>query len=398
MRYLICLIITSFLFSNSIWSQEDDISQEKWNNIVDYANAKVTLAYLDHLFKSNSLKKENDRKAFIDTLKPKLESSSLKAPVSYDTIRALMDSNFKLTFEKLSSKIDSVKLKPHVLDTLFIALQNGLTGIQKNEIYNSSLVKTLKKEIRNYSEIKPEADSMASFTPKSATIKARQNLSILNLSNILIGILTLSLFLLIYMVIKKGKEINSLERDLDRKRKESEFEKLSAAAGNQGGSRRVDMRIKQLEKELKEARETIISMERLANNSESELHSESAVVVEFDVPKAPPAPKEFYAGKPTQERKFTEVLDKIKEQETVFKLTFTDSSRTQASFEVILASEFMQRQITNSPDDFLYRVCNNANSNQDFTRDIITERKGIAHLRDGVWVVDENDKALIKFQ
>jgi len=108
--------------------------------------------------------------------------------------------------------------------------------------------------------------------------------------------------------------------------------------------------------------------------------------------------KEFFAGKPTPDRRFVEVTDKVIEQETVFKFNYSDESESTASFEVILASDFMKKEITNAPDDYLYRVCNNANSNQDFRREIITERKGIAHFRDGYWVVDELEKALIKFQ
>lgn len=392
MRYLICFILTSVLFSNSIWAQEEDIPQEKWNDIVDYTNAKATMTYLDGYTLSKAIKEEII--FYESTLKPKLELSSLKAPVSFYTIQLLMDSHFKKTFEKLTSQIELVKREPHVLDTLYNTLQDVLKEVNLEESQRNSLVNTLKAEINKSSKVNPQADPMAGFTPKTEIREERQDSSIINLSNIVIGTLILLIFFLVYLIIKKGKRIGYLEYDLGRLRRDSQFEKL-AVTGNRNVSGKAKRRIQELERELQEAK---AFNERLVNESKKEIDSESAVVVEFDVPNPSPAPQEFYAGKPTPERKFPELSDKIKEQETVFKFTFTDSSRAKASFEVILASEFMKRQIINSPDDFLYRVCNNSNSNQDFRREIVTERKGIAQLRDGVWVVDENDKALIKFQ
>ena len=392
MRYLICLILTSILFSNSIWAQEADIPQEKWNDIVDYANAKATMTYLDVYTLSKALKEEIN--FYESTLKPKLELSSLKAPVSYSTIQLLMESHFKKTFEKLTSQIDLVKSKPRELDTLYNTLHGVLKDVNLEESQRNSLINRLKTEINKSSNIKSQEDPMAGFTPKTEIGEERQKPSIINISNIVIGTLILLTFFLAYLIIKRGKRISSLEYDLGRLRRDSQFGKL-AVTGNRNVSGKAKMRIQELERELQEAKEFI---ERLLNESKKEIGSESAVVVEFDVPTPPPAPKEFYAGKPTTDRKFAEVSDKIKEQETVFKFTFTDSSRTKAFFEVIIASEFMKRQIINAPDDFLYRVCNNSNSNQDFRREVVTERKGIAQLREGVWVVDENDKALIKFQ
>ena len=52
----------------------------------------------------------------------------------------------------------------------------------------------------------------------------------------------------------------------------------------------------------------------------------------------------------------------------------------------------------NSPDTYLYPVCKPENSNQNYSGEIITTKRGVAHKVDGKWKVNEEDKATIKFQ
>tara|TARA_R110000744_G_scaffold274204_1_gene387359 strand:+ start:35 stop:667 length:633 start_codon:yes stop_codon:yes gene_type:complete len=109
------------------------------------------------------------------------------------------------------------------------------------------------------------------------------------------------------------------------------------------------------------------------------------------------APKVFYSGKPTTEGKFSPVSSSPLSGQTIYKLFVNEDGLT-ADFEIELVDQFITREVTNAPDEYLYRVCNQENSNKDFSREIITTKKGLAVLIDGNWVVKEANKATIKFQ
>lgn len=394
MRYLISLILTCLLFSNSIWAQESEIPQEKWNAIVDYTNAKVTLAYIESYHKTNKPNKE-DNIYFEDTLKPILTENHIESPTSFNTLRTQMAPHFQKTFNNLTSTIEGAKKKSRVLDTLYNTLQAGLKKVQKEEIYNSHSIQILKSEINEFLKDIPNEKILQIDDSNWNPTETRSKTKLFTLSNIIMGVLILLLVILIIMVIAQDKTIKSQKNKLERVQKGPQSNELNTSPNPQFNER-SESRFKELERKLRQAEEdNKILVGRLKRETEPDVISQE---IDLGPPNPLPISTTFYSGKPTPDRKFLEVTDKIRDQETIFKFTFTDSSRTKASFEVILASDFMKRQITNAPDDFLYRVCNNTNTNQDFRREIITERKGIAHLRNDVWAVDEDDKALIRFQ
>lgn len=106
----------------------------------------------------------------------------------------------------------------------------------------------------------------------------------------------------------------------------------------------------------------------------------------------------FYAGKPTENKMFTDIRNEPDPNSTIFKLSYLENNPEKAEFEVLLVDDFMTKNITNLPDDYLFRVCYHENSNHDFRREIITTKKGVAERIDGKWIVRENNKATIKFQ
>ena len=111
----------------------------------------------------------------------------------------------------------------------------------------------------------------------------------------------------------------------------------------------------------------------------------------------PKVPQILYSGKPTTDSKFFPVSSSPLSGQTIYKLNVHEDGLT-ADFEIELVDQFITREVTNAPDEYLYRVCNQENSNKDFSREIITTKKGLAILIDGNWVVQEANKATIKFQ
>ena len=105
----------------------------------------------------------------------------------------------------------------------------------------------------------------------------------------------------------------------------------------------------------------------------------------------------LYAGKPSDANTFSAVSSQQDEHRSIFKLILENKEAESAKFEVV-ENEYIMKMIANSPDTYLYSVCNPENSNQNFDGRILTTKKGIAYLADGEWRVNDEDKATIKFQ
>ena len=108
-------------------------------------------------------------------------------------------------------------------------------------------------------------------------------------------------------------------------------------------------------------------------------------------------PVSFFAEKATEDRTFSSVSDQKNEHRSIFKLSLENEQAETAQFEVI-DSDFILKMAANSPDTYLYTVCKPENSNQNFTSEIVTTKKGVAHKVDGKWQVKDENKAKIKFQ
>ncbi|WP_159039984.1 hypothetical protein [Christiangramia fulva] len=105
----------------------------------------------------------------------------------------------------------------------------------------------------------------------------------------------------------------------------------------------------------------------------------------------------FYSEKANENKIFTSVSEQKNEYKSIFKLILDNIDSDKAAFEIV-DSDFVLRMAANSPDTYLYPVCKPENSNQNYSSEIITTKRGIAHKVDGKWQVNEQDKATIKFQ
>jgi hypothetical protein len=108
-------------------------------------------------------------------------------------------------------------------------------------------------------------------------------------------------------------------------------------------------------------------------------------------------PITLFAEKATDDKIFTSVSNQKNEHKSIFKLILDNSDSEKAKFEIV-DSDFILKMAANSPDTYLYPVCKPENSNQNYSGEIVTTKRGIAHKVDGKWKVNEEDKATIKFQ
>lgn len=397
MRFRNFMFFTFILFCVSLFAQEKSIAENDWNSVVDYSNTKVTLVYIDNLLKT-SKQTEDEISYFNNTLKLKLSESSLENPISFDSLSVLMNPKFERTFKNLSFKINSVKNEPNDIDSLFNLIKTVLVEVKKEELYDSEALMKLREEVHQFT-ISQSSEVTEDIVPSVVINQARtsdRGNSIFSLSNIIILTLFILWMVFLFRSIKKGKKIRKLGNKIENLKKSQSNNTYADINSN---------KIKRLEREKTELlKENMLLQNKIKENhkSDSQRNASDNTVTwqKLDQPKLNnlSKPKNFYSGKPNSNREFNQITQEAEDQETVFKFTYTDNTQTTAEFEVVIVSEFMKRQIINAPDDFLYRVCNNVNSNQEFQRDIITERKGKAVFSNGVWIVDENDQALIKFQ
>lgn len=392
MRNLIILIF-SCLFLSFLHGQSNPISDEKWSAMVDHTNANVTKNYIE----SVSLTKK-DSLYYLDNLKVRLNESSINSPLPFDSLEIYLKQEFERTFEKVSFKINEVKTKEKDLDTLFVAIGTILKGVKDEQLIDSQPLALLRTDIEGYINptVEENVENISNVNAKSEVIPKRGE-SIFTLSNAAIVFLFALLIFFIVRSINKGKKIRKLEASIEKKREELVTAKSIDIPKLKNEINSLNEEKASLENKLKKVKYN--SNHNFNSSSPStNLENETEKTKVWETPKSKPVLTSFYAGKSNLDRIFVKTTQEVLDQETVFKFTYIDSTKTSAEFEVVLVSDFMKRQIINSPDDFLYRVCNNANSNQEFQRDINTERKGLARLINGEWVVNEADKALIKFQ
>ncbi|WP_225034704.1 hypothetical protein [Winogradskyella sp. SM1960] len=392
MRNIIILIF-SCLFLSFLHGQSNPISDEKWSAIVDHTNANVTKNYIE----SVSLTRE-DSSYYLENLKERLNESSFNSPLPFDSLEIYLKQEFERTFEKVSFKINETKTKEKDLDTLFVAIGTILKDVKEEQLIDSEPLSKLRTDIEGYINptVEENVQNISNVIAKSEVIPKRGE-SIFTLSNAAIVFLFALLVFFIVRSINKGKKIRKLEASIEEKRNEINKKSFKIPELNTKIDK-LQKKIKGLESDLSKVKSTPNQNFNSSSSSSSSFENKADNTRVWNTVVSEPVLTSFYAGKPSPNRVFVNTTKEILDQETVFKFTYIDSTKTSAEFEVILVSDFMMRQIINSPDDFLYRVCNNANSNQEFQRNIKTERKGLARLVNGEWVVKETDKALIQFQ
>ena len=136
---------------------------------------------------------------------------------------------------------------------------------------------------------------------------------------------------------------------------------------------------------------------QLKNNDEKSLEISLSTENSNSNPEPTEEPVNLYAEKADEHGTFSQVSEQKNDHKSIFKFYLHDKNDDTAHFEII-DSNFILKMVANSPDIYLYTVCKPENNNQNFTGEIITTQRGIAHRVEGYWKLQDENKAIIKFQ
>lgn len=389
-----------------------EISQEHWFDIVDYVNAKATYQYLFDL--SNNAPKglsTKDLKVFQKTVAPELESVQLEEPFySFDDLeRLLSENNFSQTLDGLSRKIEDLKSEKLVLDEFYEKVKlvftnkNAVNEFDYQQIdedindYIKSTVLDTEPEngignINNEQEAAPDSpselehDNELADTPDSMAPDRKSNLNWLILLSVLIASFLAVLFKLFTDNKKLKKSITLLKsqpkkndannkkvKDINKRKMDAYRDELEQLREE---NTRLKAKIQELGRELAECKKLMSS--------------------EQQPPKQKQSAKTFYATKLSADGFFEDISD-AKDVQSVFELTTLSSNSKTASFKVVIASDYMEKNIMNFPDMYLGGACVFENRTQSTSKGVETVKEGRAELVDGRWLVKEENKARIKF-
>ena len=397
MKYLYRLVICISLFHNPLYGQNVDVerveilAQDDWEKTIDYVNAEVTFLCLVQ-YKNPTASEIRTAK----NLENNLAKNKIENPITFACLNDLIKVDWGTTIKKISKPIDLIKQKnPRNLDTLFSFVEKQTKTIFPNggdlKIIKDNVIEFY--ELRNETEkevIEPIKEPINQIVPERLEKSSNYNIFLLAPA-ILFLILSILLF---FKNRKLSNEINQLRAQRMNQSNNNYTEKDKELYNLKEKLKMSDNQIENLHFENKKLKANSPPIQSISIDT---INEEKSPEVNFEISNIPLPAKIVYAGKPTTDNKFSNISSQPIENQTIFKLTI-DSDEEHANFEVILVSDFMIRNITNSPDDYLYRVCNQENSNKDFSREIITTKYGVALLIDGDWVVKEENKATIKFQ
>jgi len=397
MKCIFSLIVFICLFNNPAYCQNvvDDSSetriQQDWENIVDYINAEITFLYLKQY--------KDKTKGEIESYKKlqKVQSNNKVAnPIVFDSLINILNVDWSNTIEKISKPINLFKNdKPQNLNRLFLNIEKHTKAIFPLGSEFDTIKDKLLKAYGQPKKIDKKNISIAN-EPKMDTssegLEKSNNYNILLLvSAVLFLIISIILFLFNRKLLKRIDELETKKRE----RSNNNFTEKDKEIYNL----KEKLRLSNKEKEVLVAKNNQFHDDLMpiqSSNTDSIIEQKSPEV-NFEMGIIPKQRKVVYAGKPTTDNKFSNITDEPNLNHTIYKLTIDDTGQS-ADFEVILVGDFMIKNVTNSPDDYLYRVCNQENSNKDYNRKIVTTKKGLALLIEGDWVVYEENKATIKFQ
>lgn len=394
-KRLVLLFVCLLFMQTIVQAQTKEIDQEKWETIVNYVNSKATLQYLTFLSDNKKLNKK-DSEEFTQNIRNPFNKNKIESSMSFHDISNLLDENFKETRKKLSSPINNLKETKN-LDSLFTSLKKIFIEVKAAEVYDSKEIKESKKKTEKYLTSSNAVKQTKTKPQVPQTFQQVDHTPQKGLSSIpWWGWLLVAFFIILLIILLiQNRSLHKINHKLKR---EKEREKSGSVSYREQDKIRFNNKIETLNNDNERLKKEI---RRLNTSEEKKFTSEekptSPINLDISTPSRIPD-KIFYAGKPTTEKELTAISGTKETQSTIYKLETTNAEQTRASFEVILASDFMKINITNAPDDYLYRICDHENSNQEFRKEIITIKKGTAEFINGKWMVKEENKALIKFQ
>ena len=440
LKLKLILLAISFNFSVGYSQQkkesaaQENITEGDWHQVVDYVTAEVVKLYINEQDRNGKLTPQ-DKENY--TFKEELEGNSYKAPINPDNLEAKLQGNFSKTSDNLLVPVQELKQQSiRTLNLLFNTVNEILVGVQ-SKVQESSEYKEIRKNLEN--EIERNNIKTLPKAPQkeeTADSKAAPMDEDFPIYKVLSGVffVTTLIFLFLYLKRRYDSTLNANIEAAGEKSRKREFGDNNPVRGSsqqqnttkewpdketrnqkhpQNSTRSWGSATQDSSDDKKFASSKSNRPIKEVSSGESDryagvttLTSESSNSPKNSPPVPPPEENmdsvpgwkqtTLYAGKASENGNFEKITSEPQFDQTIFRLITLDENS--AEFEVAELSDYMTTEVTNSPDDYLYRVCFHENSNQDFREEIITTRKGTAHLIDDRWTVKEENKATIKFQ
>lgn len=405
------LLIVLFFINTTINAQD----KEEYDKAVDYCACKIAYAYTNQYISNGKPEKydkkdfNREKKSFEKVIKAEIEICAIENPITFENLSNLLkDNNFKVFEKGLSNVI--IKTKENYSEGLNKkqAINSILAGLYKNEDFKGIIakysdVKDLKiefkeelssylvsfkdKPVQNTSKIEENTSSQSIEEIPNNAKKEKGSFMLNWLSLLLILFSSVGLFLYNYFNNKKLKD------SIKRHRNEIEYLKSSLNQSNnhsQSNSqfeRNINQKITDLN----------FAIEKLQkDNSNSQIHKQTQIEQTKHTHQSNQKETEkfVYAKTPIAEKIFN-AFDISEEKDGKFyKFTITNN-KNQAEFEFFNTENSAKRAV-NSPDNFLYFVCEEIEPLNQNAKKIITNKKGIAIKQDDKWIVTE--KAQITYE
>lgn len=396
------LLASSLIDSTSI--TQNSLNSDQWKKIVDYSNAEVTRFYIDFLIKNKELS-EREISQYNSNIIVSLTNQNIDNPVSIDKLSSLLESNFNRTLNKVSVKIENLKeVNNKSSQFLFNSIKIILDSVKAPSVYESENFRNLQTNVDrhieklNFSNDNSEADDFDEESLNKSWYEKDSFPFVFLMLSIVFCLFSVGLIL-----FRKTKNNNS--QSMSTNTKTDNIQVVSNI--NPSRKKFNDEEVVSNNRTIEKLKTQLINLEeefrkyKLANGSKSSISDKYTEKKNPDKPSILSSSEEknvLFAGKPSAEKILKDISTHSDPQQTIFKLNVLPDNNEVAEFEVFHVSDFMTRSITNAPDDYLYRVCNHENTNQEFRKEILTVKKGKANLINGEWIVKEENKATIKFQ
>src|SRR5690606_24233197 len=124
-------ILSVFILSYNISFGQDkieEVEKSDWSNIISYVATKISDLYIqEYLGKQPKGSKNTVEEDSYSEFKEELANNTIEHPINPDTLQNFLKTEFKLTYEKLTTRILSWEnLEPRNVNVLFDSLSKLL--------------------------------------------------------------------------------------------------------------------------------------------------------------------------------------------------------------------------------------------------------------------------------
>ncbi|WP_282017686.1 hypothetical protein [Salegentibacter mishustinae] len=422
------LFLTFFFYGQTQQGGRDYPEEDEnkiWSRVIDYLAAELTYQYILEFEKIKPLNEEE--KASFDNYREKLANNTIDRPFAPNSLKEFMDEGFTKTYGNLTQELYDLKnIEPKTADKLF-QKTDSLLVVVKSNLQSSTVYEKIKYKV--YSELKENEDKLDSSPVALEEVSNDESISESFLPKwffkALSGILFVSTVFYFFLYRHNRDKARGLEKSLEKSStavehtsrgghhsdrkwnygKDSQIKTQSFTESEKRKRKPKDENYNSRRVDIDTSNKTETRSDYKSKEKEKESFVEAADSKDIKSETHAPLSKKvtydhlsdntLYAGKPTNDGWFKDA-ERLQGDNHIYELKLSNES--EAEFALLELSKYMETEVINSPDDYLYRVCINENSNQEYRNEIITTKSGVARKVDGKWKVNEEDKATIKFQ